>query len=102
MSARTSTASRSPRASSAANAARSARSAAGASVAGVISLAVYLDAPLPYVAAVALVSSGAEIAVRRGTWSPVERQTRRLSQAAMPLTALAVVIVLGVIELMTG
>ena len=49
--------------------------------------------------AVALVSSGAEIAVRRGKWAPVEPQTRRLGQAAASLTILAIVIVVGVIEL---
>lgn len=48
--------------------------------------------------AVALVSAGAEIAVRRGKWAPVEPQTRRLGGAAASLTLLAIVFVVGVIE----
>jgi hypothetical protein len=51
------------------------------------------------VCAVALVSSGAEIAVRRGKWSPVEPQVRRLGNAAASLTILAIVVVVGAIEL---
>ncbi|HVW25273.1 MAG TPA: hypothetical protein VHC69_07855 [Polyangiaceae bacterium] len=54
------------------------------------------------VCAVALVSSGAEIAVARGKWTPVEPQTRRLGNAAASLTMLAVVIVIGAVELLAN
>jgi hypothetical protein len=54
------------------------------------------------VAAVALVSSGAEIAVHRDRWAPIEPQSRRLTQAVVPLAGLALVLIIGVIELMTG
>jgi hypothetical protein len=52
--------------------------------------------------AVALVSSGAEIAVARGKWAPVEPQTRRLANAAASLTMLALVIVIGAVELLAN
>ncbi|HEX4336378.1 MAG TPA: hypothetical protein VH062_10725 [Polyangiaceae bacterium] len=52
--------------------------------------------------AVALVSAGADIAVRRGRWSAVEPQTRRLGQAAASLTILAIVIVVGALEFLAN
>ncbi|HEX3596660.1 MAG TPA: hypothetical protein VHU80_16230 [Polyangiaceae bacterium] len=50
--------------------------------------------------AVALVSAGADIAVRRGKWSPVEPQMRRLGNAAASLALLAVVVIVGALELL--
>jgi hypothetical protein len=48
--------------------------------------------------AVALVSAGAEVAVRRGKWAPVEPQMRRLGGAAASLTLLSIVLIVGIIE----
>jgi hypothetical protein len=50
--------------------------------------------------AVALVSAGAEVAVRRGRWAPVEPVARRLGQAAASLAILTVVIIVGAVELL--
>jgi hypothetical protein len=52
--------------------------------------------------AVALVSAGADIAVRRGRWAPVEPPMRRLGHAAASLTILVVVMVVGVIEFLAN
>jgi len=51
--------------------------------------------------AVALVSAGAEVAVRRGRWAPVEPVARRLGQAAASLALLAVVLIVGAVELLS-
>jgi hypothetical protein len=51
---------------------------------------------------IGLVTSGAEIAVRRGRWAPVEPPLRRLSQATIPLTALGIVLLAGIVELLSG
>jgi hypothetical protein len=52
--------------------------------------------------AIGLVTTGAEIAVRRGRWQPLEPPLRRLSHATIPLTALGVVLLAGVIELFSN
>jgi hypothetical protein len=54
------------------------------------------------VCAVALVTSGAEIAIGRGRWSPVEPLSRRLAQGAVPLVVLVVVLFVGVVGLFAG
>ena len=51
---------------------------------------------------IGLVTTGAEIAVRRGRWRPIEPPLRRLSQATIPLTALGIVALAGVIELLSN
>lgn len=51
---------------------------------------------------IGLVSTGAEVAVRRGRWAPVEPPLRRLSQATIPLAALGIVLLAGLIELVSN
>ena len=51
---------------------------------------------------IGLVTTGAEVAVRRGRWRPLEPAMRRLSQATIPLTALGIVLLAGVIELLAN
>jgi hypothetical protein len=51
--------------------------------------------------ALALVSSGAQVAVRRGRWARVEPVSRQVGQATVPLVALAIVLLIGMIELLT-
>lgn len=51
--------------------------------------------------ALGLVSSGAQIAVRRGQWARVEPASRQVGQATLSLVALAIVLLIGVIELLT-
>jgi len=53
------------------------------------------------VCAVGLVSSGAEVATLRGSWVAVEPPSERIGQAALPLTALGIVLLGGAIELLT-
>jgi hypothetical protein len=53
-------------------------------------------------AAIALVSSGADIAVRRGQWAPIEPAGRRLGQAAVPIAVLVIALFAGAISLITG
>jgi hypothetical protein len=52
--------------------------------------------------AVSLVSAGADIAVRRGKWTPVEPPMRRLGNAAASLAVLVVVIVVGALEFLAN
>ncbi len=52
--------------------------------------------------AVALISSGAQIATRRGAWIRVEPPSRRLAQAVWSLIALVAVVALGLAELFSG
>jgi hypothetical protein len=52
--------------------------------------------------AVALVSNGAHVAVHRGKWAPVEPASRRMATAFVPLAALAILILVGVVELLTS
>jgi hypothetical protein len=52
--------------------------------------------------AIGLVTTGAEIAVRRGRWRPLEPPLRRLSQATIPLTALGIVVLAGIIEFLAN
>jgi hypothetical protein len=51
--------------------------------------------------AIGLVTSGAEVAVRRGRWEPLHPPLRRLSQATVPLAALGIVLLAGIVELLT-
>lgn len=51
---------------------------------------------------IGLVTTGAEVAVRRGHWRPLEPPARRLSQATIPLTALGIVLLAGIIELLSN
>jgi hypothetical protein len=51
---------------------------------------------------IGLVTSGAEIAVRRGRWEPLLPPMRRLSQATIPLTALGIVLLAGIVELLSN
>jgi len=51
---------------------------------------------------IGLVTTGADIAVRRGRWRPLEPPMRRLSQATIPLTALGIVALAGIIELLSN
>jgi hypothetical protein len=53
-------------------------------------------------AAIALVSSGADIAVRRGQWQRLEPASRRFGHALIPLAVLAIALFAGAISLMTG
>jgi len=53
-------------------------------------------------AAVGLVSSGAEIAVNRGKWAPIESASRRVTHAIVPLAALTILLLVGVIELFSS
>lgn len=53
------------------------------------------------VTAVFVVSIGADIAVRRGKWAPVEPLGRRLSGASAPLSLLALALFIGAIILLT-
>lgn len=53
-------------------------------------------------AAIAVVSSGAEIAVRRGHWSRVEPAGHRFGQATVPLAMLAIALCAGAIHLFAG
>jgi hypothetical protein len=52
-------------------------------------------------AAVALVSSGAEVATQRGKWAPIEPSSRRLASASVSLAALGVLIIVGAVALLT-
>lgn len=54
------------------------------------------------VCAVALVTSGAEIAVRRSRWSPVHPPLRRVTHAAVPLVMLAIVLFAGLVGFLTS
>jgi hypothetical protein len=54
------------------------------------------------VCAVALVTSGAEVAVGRGRWSPVAPLGRRVAQASVPLILLGIVLFAGVVGLLVG
>jgi hypothetical protein len=54
------------------------------------------------VCAIALVTSGAEIAVRRGRWSPVDPPLRRVAQAAVPLFVLIILLLAGSVGLFVG
>jgi hypothetical protein len=53
-------------------------------------------------AAIAVVSSGAEIAVRRGRWSRVEPPGQRFGQAAVPLAMLAIALCAGAIQFLAS
>lgn len=52
--------------------------------------------------AIGLVTTGAEVAVRRGRWEPVMPPLRRLSNATIPLTALGIVVLAGFVELLSN
>jgi hypothetical protein len=52
-------------------------------------------------AAIAVVSAGARIALHRGRWKPVVPPSRRLGQAMIPLLAVVVLALVGVIGLLT-
>ncbi|HVU03248.1 MAG TPA: hypothetical protein VHE30_15915 [Polyangiaceae bacterium] len=52
--------------------------------------------------AVALVSAGADIAVRRGKWVPVEPASRRLAQAMVPLVLVGMILLAGAVALVSG
>jgi hypothetical protein len=54
------------------------------------------------VCAVALVTSGAEVAVGRGRWSPVAPASRRVAQASVPLILLGIVLFAGLVGLLVG
>lgn len=51
---------------------------------------------------IATVSVGAEIALLRGRWRPIEPPAQRLSRAAVPLTLLGIVLVVGLVKLVAG
>lgn len=50
--------------------------------------------------AIHLVTSGAELAVRRGRWKPVTPAARRLARATVPLLAVAVLLLVGLASLL--
>ena len=52
--------------------------------------------------AIGLVTTGADVALHRGRWAPVEPPLRRLSQATIPLAALGIVLLAGLIELLSN
>jgi hypothetical protein len=54
------------------------------------------------VSAIALVTSGAEIAVRRGRWIAVEPPFQRIAQAAVPLFVLAMLLLVGMVGFLLG